>query len=512
MSRGVSLRSPAFLVVIGAVLGVFIAAVFIPIRQPEKVTVGQVAQTAGTAAGALRADQTDQAVAAADDTATTAPSSVGTVTAASAGPSTPAGGGTAAASGAGATAAAQPSSTAAVRGVTDNSIKIGISVFDVSAFKYLGPNVADVGNIQQQWEAIFDDWHRRGVLPMNGRDITPVFHTHQVSATGDTTSQRSTCSAFVNDDKVFAVIGTSDYATGADCVAGESHFPIIVDGGITEAGMARNGPYLFSLMMTYSRLLRNFVHWADANHFLSGHKIGLYAMNDAETTSEMDKSVKQELAKMGDKLTAEAYTDNNQAGSQDALAVQRFQALGVDTVMLFASAGGFTNQAKSQGYHPQYITTDFNLMTADSTGSLAPADQFDGMRAMTGRRDGEGVDGTKEDAQQEACLANYERYSGHQIPRHKANTADTLEYRMTLTTCDEANALLQGLKLAGRDLTPASFIKALESITGLQQNAYAPATFKAGKHDGADQQRTLLAKSSCSCWAAITPLGPLFVP
>src|SRR5439155_16699988 len=124
--------------------------------------------------------------------------------------------------------AAAPATTGAVRGVTDTSVKIGISVFDVSAFKYLGANVADVGNIQQQWDAIFDDWHRRGVLPVNGRDITPIFHTHQVSATGDTTSQRSTCSAFVNDDKVFAVIGTSDYATGADCVAGESHFPIIV--------------------------------------------------------------------------------------------------------------------------------------------------------------------------------------------------------------------------------------------------------------------------------------------
>src|SRR3954471_4789501 len=135
LSRGLSLRSPTFLVVIGAVVGVFAAAVFIPAHQPVKVTVGQAAQTPAAAAGAPRLDQVEASAGAADDTPTTAAPSGATVAAASAGPAA-AGGGAAATPAGGATAAAaQPSSTATVRGVTDNAIKIGVSVFDVSAFK-----------------------------------------------------------------------------------------------------------------------------------------------------------------------------------------------------------------------------------------------------------------------------------------------------------------------------------------------------------------------------------------
>ena len=64
--------------------------------------------------------------------------------------------------------------TASDVGVTATSIKVGISIFDPGAFRYLG-DLANVGDIKQQWEANVDQWHRQGLLPVNGRDLDLVF-------------------------------------------------------------------------------------------------------------------------------------------------------------------------------------------------------------------------------------------------------------------------------------------------------------------------------------------------
>jgi hypothetical protein len=78
--------------------------------------------------------------------------------------------------------------------------------------------------------------------------------------------------------------------------------------------------------------------------------------------------------------------------------------------------------------------------------------------------------------------------------------------------CDEGTVLLQALQKAGRNLTPATLVTALESIKNVPMARYANVSFSSTRHDGAEQQRTLRFQASCSCWKVVTPLGPVFVP
>ena len=142
-----------------------------------------------------------------------------------------------------------------------------------------------------------------------------------------------------------------------------------------------------------------------------------------------------------------------------------------------------------------------------------PADQYEGSGALTGRRDGEGAAGAKEDDKQEACLKNYERFSGRTIQRHTANKSDPVEYRQILLTCDEAEILIESIKAAGPTLTKASWIQAMEtSFNNWNSRDYPHVTWSAAQHDGVQQQRTLIAHTSCNCWQAYGDLGPWWVP
>jgi hypothetical protein len=491
-----------FNIIVGFAIGVLVTALVLPSRSPTHQSL--LAPVGGAQAGSDQAP--DQSTLPGGGTAGT--TSAGQASAA--GPSAGAGGSlnentggvVGGSAGTDATGPAGTSSGSAT-GVTSSTIKVDVLYADLSALKALGP-AYDNGNVPQQWQAMIDGWHRQHVLPINGRDIQLSFHSYNVLSQAD---QRSACVAATQDDKAFAVIGVAYFQVGAECVAREHRTPLITFDGPEAPVFQRSYPFMFGIDQSSDRLLDNFIYWAQSRHALSGHRIGLYYANDAQTTALIARTVKAELSHFGASVVAEATTGDTNGGPEDATAVQRFEAARVDLALLFTSKTGFMQAAQAQGYRPTYLESDFLYGDADVTTSTYPAGEFDGTYAITAESNGEASAGIPPTPGMAACIQNYERYSGVQ------NMSPTsAAYGYVLIACDEGTALLDGLRGAGPGLTSSAFVTALEHDSSFPLvRDLGSGSFSPQKHDSANTYRTLQWRRGCTCWVALGDTAPLWI-
>jgi hypothetical protein len=509
VSRGENRRSGSG-ALFGFVLGLFVAVligdlIFPSHQSTRSTTVGSGAFAPADQGGTAGAGG-DQAAGGGGAAGATGPGG-----AAAGGPggaaATAGRGGPGAAGGGAAAAAAAAGGTA--RGVTGNAIKIGVTYSDLTALRALGPEY-DNGNVPQQWNALLDQWHRQGLLPVNGRDIQFVFRSYNVLNLAD---QRAACSSVIQDSGVFAVVGVAYFSVGSECVAREYHTPMLTSDGPGADVFRLGWPYLFSIDESSDRTVENMLYWADARGALRGKKIGIYYANDGLEPQLMDRALRPTLSHLGYKIAAESTTSANDTngGPEDAIAVQRFRSAGVDLVMLFTSKTGFLQAANAQAYRPAFIDSDYLYGSSDVTTSTYPAGEWNGTYAITVTHRGEPAAGIGLNPAQEACLQNYERYSGTKVARPTSAGHESAVFAYILTACDEGNLLLDAIRGAGRDLTAASLVASLEKVHDRPLLRYSAITFSPTRHDGVDTGRTLLWKSQCTCYVAQGDFAPLTV-
>ena len=130
---------------------------------------------------------------------------------------------------------------------------------------------------------------------------------------------------------------------------------------------------------------------------------------------------------------------------------------------------------------------------------------------MTTVRRGEPAAGIPLSSQEEACVTNYERYSGKKIGRPGPKGHELAQWVFVVLACDESNVLLHALQNAGRNLTQATFVAGLQGIHNLPLIRYPNVTWGPGKFQGVDSQRTLQWTSDCTCWRAQGQFAPLFL-
>lgn len=390
---------------------------------------------------------------------------------------------------------------ATFRGVSAEAIKIGIAVPDLGALRALGPEY-DNGDPEAQWRAMYDGWKKDELLPIHGRDIELIFDDYDVL---DASSQNATCKALVQDQQVFAVVAIAYYRVGSECVAKEENTPLLTTDGPSDSQLARSYPNLFSLGMSNNRIVRNMLHFAADVGILDGKTVGVYHFNDAEN-EELKEDILSTLEGFGiarDEVTVHS-TDQDLGGPQDAVAVQRFQSNGVNLAILLTSKAGFMRQANSQQYFPTYIESDHAFGTSDTAASSYPPEQFDQTRGITGRRVGETSAGEPLDAKQEACLQNFERVEG------RRPEAETAEWSYILMNCDLGEVLLQTLEKAGPELTHATYIGAMETVS-IDPVRYGPISFAPDRHHGTIEFRPVRWHADCTCWKAESTWQPLYV-
>jgi len=496
--RTVGRGSAVFGIVVGLLVGVLVAALVVPSGSDDAETIGGVGSGQGDSGFGAGESVDDGGTS--EGGAVDAPVEGG-------GPAQPAGGGGGSSTAGGVSGGTQagdaPSERA--RGVTDDAIKIGVALLDLGAVRQLGP-AFDNGDRRRHFESILEGWRRRGLLPVNGRDVRFVYRSYGVLSLEE---QRAACVGLVQDEQVFAVVADSRFhLSGAECVAREFRTPLILHDGPADPVFARGHPFLFSVQMSEDRLLRNLIHWAHGRGVLTGKKIGIYYEDQQQIRAQMDRTVKAELKRLGHELAAEVSTAQTLGGPRDAVAVQQFQGNGVQVAMLFTSKAGFMQQAQAQRYRPTYLESDYSSGTTNTATSTYPAEHFDGTFGMSGLRVGEWKSNMAAPPPAEECVSDYQRTSGNRIEPN----AREAEYIAMNKACDAARVLLYALRALGRDVTPARLVGAVESLSEIPMGIAPPVTFGPDRHHGVTRQRTVQWSAGCQCWRAQGQFAPLLVP
>jgi ABC-type branched-subunit amino acid transport system substrate-binding protein len=174
------------------------------------------------------------------------------------------------------------------------------------------------------------------------------------------------------------------------------------------------------------------------------------------------------------------------------------KAAGVTHVLLASSETNDQNYvriANGQGFHPQYLVTDYGATTSGSgTGNWDSS--FDGAVGVTTTRVGEFSSGVH-NAQAVTCDKVLRAHGVNGVQNESKDTS-------ALAYCDMFSLVRQALDNAGANPTQVGFPQALSTM-GLYRSAVGgDGSFsRPGKITGGDFERQIIYRSSCGCWRIV---------
>jgi hypothetical protein len=376
-------------------------------------------------------------------------------------------------------------------------ITIGVAVPDLSAFVKFS-KAFGVGNPQQQAASVLAAWQNNGSVPVNGHPVKFVYKSYNIV---DDSAKTAVCKTFAQDDHVFAVIGGQSFETGAQCLTGQFHIPVLDLDSVPSSSYSQGSPDYFTLDTNQNVLYTDYIDWAVKTGLFKNQKLGMYI---DQSVAESANAAKAELKKLGYSLTAQVTTNGAGVGSNsDQLAMQKFRQAGVTVLIPFVGGSSEINAlgyAAKQGYNIKVVDLDTSQHTTDVAAGAFPASLYNGTHALTFSSVGEKAAGLPETAAQTACVNDYNTFSGSNVKRVSPEVSG--EYSNLLETCDMANLVLKGLQNAGNNLTTASFIAGLEKISNMPVASGGNVTFNTSDHWGIHQLRQVLWTDTCHCWKA----------
>ena len=402
-----------------------------------------------------------------------------------------------------ATTEAAPATTAAP---TPQTIKVGFAWPDLSAFLAVC-ECYSVGDPEEQMLAVIEGYRQNGTLPVNGVDIELVSQSFDSL---DTDSKLAACQKFGTDEQVFAALGGRIFTEGAECMATRFQTPVIDTDQAPAATIESAKPYMFTLKPDETEIVTAFANWAIGRGSFDGKKIGLYWEGGHDAAAD---AFKQILTDNGLSLASEIQTggQGSVGNEQDALAAQKFQADGVDLVVFFVGSSGIVNflqAASDQSYKPGYLDLDWASHMNDVAAGAYNQDQWAGVEALSATRLGDAPDLS---ASAEACIANYESFSGKTIDRNPPEKSG--EISNILISCELGNILIEGIRGAtanGGELTQDSFVAAVEALQDLPGQGWINTiSFSADDHTAPADVREVTWDTACPCWKASSDWMPI---
>ncbi|WP_436789976.1 hypothetical protein [Yinghuangia sp. YIM S10712] len=237
-------------------------------------------------------------------------------------------------------------------GVTDTTIKVGITYPDLSAIRQL-VNI-DHGDYEAVYTALITKLNADGGI--NGRVIQPVFG--KVNPLAPTSAQEA-CRKLTQDEKVFVALGSFN-ADEPLCYVGTNQTAVI-GGPLTAKNYAQAQAPWFSYARGGDEVADGLELFARQNA-LAGKKVAVVGVvNEQALVREIAVPA---LQRNGVNPVETAILDTNfrdaaAVAQQTAAIVQKVQAAGADTVVVVGGMGQqFPMQLEKTNYRPQLLFTD----------------------------------------------------------------------------------------------------------------------------------------------------------
>lgn len=236
-------------------------------------------------------------------------------------------------------------------GVTDDSIKIGITYPDLTAVKQFLK--IDHGDYEAAYKALIDKINATGGI--QGRKLQPVFGPINVASPA---AAQESCVKLTQDEKVFAALGTFN-ANEPLCYV-QTNKTAVVGGSLDSKSYAAAQAPWFSDVWGDS--VTDAVKVLGANNTLAGKKVAVVGVvNEQAVVNDL---VLPGLKTLGvtpveTAIMDASFRDPAAVAQQLGVFIQKFQASGADTVIVVGGIGSeFPKQLEKTTYRPRLMFTN----------------------------------------------------------------------------------------------------------------------------------------------------------
>ena len=371
-----------------------------------------------------------------------------------------------------------------------------------STYQLYGASFLDQGDPADEMKALTAYVNAHGGIA--GHPMKSVLVYRQTSD-GDAEDDAH-CTQLTQDEKVFAVITNGSPNTA--CYA-KAHTLLLADEAYTGTQLREGAPYVWDIGLPFQEA--GYAAEVDAlagqGFFPQGVKVGVVAFDRPDIHTVYDKTVLPRIRRYFNGLVDPVYIgfDSNQAVAEGASNAElRFAGEGVTKVFFMAPGGSaplsFMQVARSQGYHPQY-----GISTYDVPLLLTAAKQADQMAGSIGAGFDEAIDltdtqnadpyptGVAEKRCRAAMAAVY-------TPNARGGSTQMGYF------CDGAFFLQAAAALVSGALTREAIGAAADRLGSVFQSAWTlPGTteFRPGRHSGAAAYRFMKYDTSCQCYGYV---------
>jgi ABC-type branched-subunit amino acid transport system substrate-binding protein len=398
-------------------------------------------------------------------------------------------------------------------GVTATTIKLGIAMINFDCIKAF----VDTAEPKQQagYQAYIDDINEHGGI--NGRKIEPVFKS--VCPIGPTEGLAA-CTAFTDDDNVFAVVGEFGQIT-ADvplCVTKQHNRPLVTY-GLTQDMIDKAPPgLLLTPDILPDRRVKIIASLLESQHTLDGKTVAVLA--DSESTQEVDQFIKPALSKMSvtqvqPSIVTISGSDTTAALAQLDTFIEKWKTQHVDALFLAGDA------VESKQFVEKIRAALPTIpIVADSTGILSGAqdEQKAGVspNPYTGMITAEGLTGVQHaaTANGKSCRAIFTKHTGIVVPAPDVVVKlPNGQQNDIQTESGDACALVTMFKLiaerVGKNLNIANWVQAVDNFGPINVPSTTYASLKTGKYDADDTYGLVSYDPSigdAGDWKQLTPV------
>ena len=433
---------------------------------------------------------------------------------ASAAPATSSPAASSASSASGAASTAPAALTASFRGVTATSIKIGVVNINYDCIKqFVDYNFGDQQAIDQTF---IDDLNAHGGIL--GRKVVPVYRSYcPIGNSG----ALQVCTAFTEDDKVFAVFGLLYDNTGdADLCLTRDHQTIYLGFEIRQPWIDASPPALMLTRdITAERRATVLLNLVRSQGTLKGKKVATFT--DSDTASQVTAVVKPGLDAMGNAQGSPAVvtivgSDTSAAQSQLDSFIEKWKAEGVNAVWMagnFVTDKQFVEKIKAR-MPGVLLVTDGEASAQgagqDETLAKRTPNPYDGMITANGWTDDE----VWAAPSYQQCVKTYEAASGKQVVgpadlKPDANGKLVQVWEQVRDFCGDLGLFRQVAEKAGPILTNDTWRQAASSYGEIKVPDTPFASLHAGKFDASDGFRLVVFDSTLGAKGDFKPLTPV---
>lgn len=339
-------------------------------------------------------------------------------------------------------------------GVTEDSIKVGITYVDLEALGDIAN--LDHGDYVGAYEALIDQINAEGGI--HGRTIESI--VVGINPVG-TASAEAACVELAEDEQVFAVVG---FLSGEAVLCPlETHQTAVIGGEMTPQRLERAQAPWYSAEPSVDLESEAIRALAEAGE-LDG-TLGVFGGTAEE--QQIDDVVLPLLDELGIEPVETAVVtappdDITAVNAEIAVFAERFEAAGIDQVLITGQSGlGWAGGVESTDYRPELRITNYNSIQAFANDAGRDLSILDGTVAGNLYSPSQRI---WELPAMQACISVLEE-AGVEVPEPDSLPEDAgALYQAGISACRDVALLRALLEAAGEDLNYGSLVAGADGL------------------------------------------------